>query len=199
MTTKKPHHHGNLRAELIAAAIQLLERDGLSGLSLRKCAALAGVSHAAPAHHFGGLDGLIRAIGTWGFTQFADMMEAETANAVDTPEAKLKAILDGYLAFAQQHDAIFTLMFGTKMELELDADLAQAAARAYGALAQHCAPFVAPHQSARTTEILVWSLVHGYATLRQFGQVTPNGAVQDARFDDILTQLPNISTALARP
>lgn len=197
MTPKKPHHHGNLRAELIAAAIKLIEADGLAGLSLRKCAALAGVSHAAPAHHFDGLDGLIRAVGTWGFTQFADMMEAESAQAPDTPQAKLKAILDGYLNFAHTHDALFTLMFGTKMELALDADLATAATRAYGVLAAHCAPFVPAGTSSRATEIMVWSLVHGYASLRQFGQVTPNGAVEDASFDDILTCLPQISEALS--
>jgi DNA-binding transcriptional regulator YbjK len=55
---KKKPHHGNLRAALVSAGIELLEEGGLEALTLRKCAARAGVSHAAPAHHFEGLQGL---------------------------------------------------------------------------------------------------------------------------------------------
>ena len=59
---KKQHHHGNLREALITAGVGLLNEGGLSALTLRKCAARAGVSHAAPAYHFKGLNGLLTAI-----------------------------------------------------------------------------------------------------------------------------------------
>ena len=70
----KPHHHGNLRNALIEAGIDLLKEGGLPNLTLRKCAALAGVSHAAPAHHFDGLDGLRQAIASEGFSRFRQAM-----------------------------------------------------------------------------------------------------------------------------
>ncbi|MGB6639023.1 MAG: helix-turn-helix domain-containing protein, partial [Bradyrhizobium sp.] len=53
------YHHGGLHAGLLEAAERVLERDGLSGLTLRAVAREAGVSHAAPTHHFGDLTGLV--------------------------------------------------------------------------------------------------------------------------------------------
>src|SRR5947207_1746268 len=52
-TEDMPYHHGALRDALLQAAERVLERDGLAGLTLRAVAREAGVSHAAPTHHFG--------------------------------------------------------------------------------------------------------------------------------------------------
>src|SRR5262245_13283809 len=54
-----PYHHGALRDALLQAAERVLERDGLGGLTLRAVAREAGVSHAAPTHHFDDLTGLV--------------------------------------------------------------------------------------------------------------------------------------------
>ena len=105
------HHHGNLRAALIEAGIALLAREGASGLTLRKCAALVGVSHAAPAHHFAGLPGLLDAIAAKGFAMFSDAMEGEAQRGPDEPRARLEAICLGYLEFARAQPALFDLMF----------------------------------------------------------------------------------------
>lgn len=197
MIKKKPHHHGNLQEALIAAGISLLEQGGISALSLRKCAALAGVSHAAPAHHFGGLDGLIAAIVAKGFSSFTDYMVHERDNAGLDPKLRLKGILRGYLAFADENAALFTLMFGTRINIEVNEELAAIAAKSYQVLAETCAPLISPDDpTPRATEILVWSLVHGYASLRQYGQVTPNGPIEDVVFEDILQRLPALNDAL---
>ena len=49
------------------AAERVLERDGLGGLTLRAVAREAGVSHAAPTHHFGDLTGLLSELAAIGF------------------------------------------------------------------------------------------------------------------------------------
>lgn len=49
---KSCHHHGNLKQDLILAGLKLIEQDGIAHLSLRKAAAMCGVSHAAPKSHF---------------------------------------------------------------------------------------------------------------------------------------------------
>src|SRR4029079_15944503 len=54
-----PYHHGALHDGWLQAAERVLERDGLAGLTLRAVAREAGVSHAAPTHHFGDLTGLL--------------------------------------------------------------------------------------------------------------------------------------------
>ncbi|MDP1883319.1 MAG: TetR family transcriptional regulator, partial [Bradyrhizobium sp.] len=65
-----PYHHGALRDALLTAAETVLERDGLGGLTLRAVAREAGVSHAAPTHHFGDLTGLVSELAAIGFQQF---------------------------------------------------------------------------------------------------------------------------------
>ena len=198
MNEKKPHHHGNLKDALIEAGISLLEEGGIHALSLRKCAAIAGVSHAAPAHHFGGLDGLIAAIATRGFLSFSNYMLRERDNSDDDPASQLKAICTGYLQFAEDQPALFTLMFGTRGEIEATEEQQAIAGRAYMILSETCAPFVPDDAtSSRPTEILVWSIVHGYATLRQFGQGAPNQPVSDMVFNDITQSLPSVANAFS--
>ena len=58
----KPYHHGDLRAAVIAAAVEEVEAVGAARLSMREIARRAGVSHAAPAHHFGDKRGIFTAI-----------------------------------------------------------------------------------------------------------------------------------------
>ncbi len=59
VSAERKYHHGNLREAFIDAARNLLESDGLAGLSLRKCAERVGVSHTAPKNHFGNMAGLL--------------------------------------------------------------------------------------------------------------------------------------------
>src|SRR5258708_36291675 len=71
-----PYHHGALHEALLKAAEKVLERDGLQGLTLRAVAREAGVSHAAPTHHFGDLTGLVSELAAIGFQQFNAAMVA---------------------------------------------------------------------------------------------------------------------------
>src|SRR6202012_6055245 len=75
-----PYHHGALRDALLKAAERVLERDGLAGLTLRAVAREAGVSHAAPTHHFRDLTGLVSELAAIGFRQFNAAMAAASAS-----------------------------------------------------------------------------------------------------------------------
>lgn len=180
MTLESPgqrtsHHHGNLREALIEAGLTLLAQDGIAGLSLRKCAALAGVSHAAPAHHFDGVAGLLDAIAARGFTIFADAMEAEAARGPDEPRARLEAICLAYFDFAKAHPDLFDLMFRQVWPLAGNSEeLGVAGARAYGVLSTACGPFVPPGTEPVVVETQVWSLIHGYAVLALVGKLGRN-------------------------
>src|SRR5260370_31467241 len=76
-----PYHHGALRDALLEAAERVLERDGLAGLTLRAVAREAGVSHAAPTHHFGDLTGLVSELAAIGFRQFNVTLPVSPATA----------------------------------------------------------------------------------------------------------------------
>src|SRR5690242_15257758 len=105
-----PYHHGALRDALLEAAERVLERDGLAGLTLRAVAREAGVSHAAPTHHFGDLTGLLSELAAIGFRRFhAAMSAARTAGA--DPIARRMAPAKAYVGYAQAHPGMYSLMF----------------------------------------------------------------------------------------
>src|SRR5688572_25193146 len=69
------YHHGDLRAALISAAEEELVEKGVDGFTLRGCARRAGVSHAAPAHHFKDVRALFTALATIGLRRLAETTE----------------------------------------------------------------------------------------------------------------------------
>lgn len=193
--TKDSHHHGNLRAALITAALELLEEDGIAGLTLRRAAARAGVSHAAPAHHFDGLPGLLTATATRAFELFTASMVAAREAAAPDAMAQLQGVGAGYIAFARAHSGLFHLMFATPALCQTDPDLLAASAASYEVLRQACAPFAsAPPEKL---ELAVWSLVHGYATLTQ--SHAPAGPARSIpAFADLLALLVKNSSIAGR-
>ncbi len=66
MTSRDTYHHGDLRRAVLTAALDVIRTQGPAALSLRDLARRAGVSHAAPAHHFKDRAGLLTAIATEG-------------------------------------------------------------------------------------------------------------------------------------
>lgn len=186
----RPHHHGDLRNALIEAGLAILESRGLEGLTLRACAASAGVSHAAPAHHFGGLDGLLQAIAARGFARFAATMRDHRARAGDDAHARLVAICEGYMEFALTSPALFRLIFGRSLDAADSTELKENSEAAFQVLAETCAPFKPPGETGPRVELTVWSLVHGLASLRLAGCTPPTGAGGDSvEIRDLLAAL----------
>ncbi|WP_334192520.1 TetR/AcrR family transcriptional regulator [Pararhodobacter sp.] len=152
------------RDALIEAGLSLLIEGGAEGLTLRRAAARAGVSHAAPAHHFKGLPGLHTAIASRAFALFTEAMLRRRAAAENRPFARLLAICDGYLDFARDSAGLFHVMFACPDLDPRDPDLAAQSARAYDVLREGCLPFSGGTPDP-VLEGLVWSSVHGYALL----------------------------------
>lgn len=193
---KENHHHGNLYEALISAGIALLEEGGPDALTLRKCASRAGVSHAAPAHHFNGLISLKAAIVSRSYRLFSDTMLDFHKRAEDNPRAKLLAICEGYLDFARRHETLFRLMFQPppegieRVNLGILETLDANAEESFMILRDTCAPFEPVCENEQGTEVTVWSLVHGYAMLfaNNPKSETPLGALP--AFNQILPNFP---------
>lgn len=184
-----PHHHGDLRAALIAAGIDMLEADGIAGLSLRKIAARVGVSHAAPAHHFNGKNALLVAIAAQGFRTFTDLMRQGRENAPPDPQSQLVGLCRGYLEFAEKHEALFELIFSTGIKAHADDDLRDASNQAYQLLVDTCTLFEPSPYHDQSNEIMIWSLVHGYATLRVYNKLMSPDGKTALPFEYILPRL----------
>lgn len=176
---ERRYHHGDLKNALVAAGLEILEAEGLPGLSLRAIAARVGVSHTAPKNHFGSLKGLLTAIGAEGFRRHTAFMREGVA-AATSREDELAAAVRGYVRFAEAHPALFALMFSPLHCDHSDPELSAEGRKSYDVLRQIARGLDWDKGSGegaqRRTEMMLWSFVHGYATLKLAGQFAPDAA-----------------------
>lgn len=173
MTAQRKYHHGNLKEAFLEAARDLLERDGLAGLSLRKCAEKVGVSHTAPKNHFGNMAGLLTAIVTRGYAELAEMMAAEAGDGADRDRRRKEALV-GYVKFAEQNPALYELMFSRDRLVNDDPDLMREVGACFVILAD-ISEDLGWHEGtaderAGKGQVALWSFVHGYAQLVTAGR-----------------------------
>lgn len=156
------YHHGNLRRALLDAAVATIEDGGVSALRLRDLARRAGVSHAAPAHHFGDRAGLLAAVATEGFERFGDAL----AEAAALPGSTLLDLGVAYVRFAAEHPGHFQVMFHSEPPAEDHPELAAARVRTWGQLAEAAAQ-VSDRLGTDplATATAAWSAAHGLAVL----------------------------------
>ncbi|MCA3720220.1 TetR/AcrR family transcriptional regulator [Phenylobacterium sp.] len=164
MTKRKGYHHGNLRAGLVAAGLELVRKDGASALTTRACAQWNGVSSSAVFRHFRDRPALLRAVAAEGFAMLA------RTTAIDDPgltrQDRLLAIGGAYLRFAINEPNLFRLMYGgdalDTTDPNPDPDLEAAADPL---LAQTALAAGAEGDTSDPRTLLAWSIVHGLAML----------------------------------
>lgn len=156
-----PYHHGDLRRALLDAAADDIVASGVAAMSLRRVAGLAGVSHAAVAHHFGDKRGLLTALAVEGYGLLGDAMAAASA---DRRDGDLLAFAIGYVRFAADHPAHFGVMFLPDVLDEASSELVAARARTREMLASAT--------GSADRAVAAWALVHGLATLYLSGNLT---------------------------
>lgn len=157
---EKPYHHGDLRAALLLAAEAELAERGVEGFSLRSVAKRAGVSHAAPAHHFGDVQGLLTALSAEGFRRFQATLDDREAAAMDARDRAVRAGL-GYLDFAIARPALFRLIFSSTKPNFSDPDLTAAGDAAY----HHLVGLVKALGGGVADVAALWAMSHGIADL----------------------------------
>ena len=162
MPPTRSYHHGDLRQAVLTAALAVLGESGPAQLSLRDLARRAGVSHAAPAHHFGDKAGLLTAVAAQGYHLLADTLTAAQQSSADFLEVGV-----AYVRFAVDHRAHFEVMFRPDLYHPDDPEVAAARQRAadalYGGVGSVAATGRGP--DIPLAGVAAWSLVHGFATL----------------------------------
>jgi len=167
--SKTAYHHGDLRRALLAAAEAELAEKGPEGFTLRGCAKRAGVSHAAPAHHFKDVDDLLTALAVVGFERFNEAMRNRQRQAAAAPRDRLTAAGIGYVEFAIANAALFKLMFGSgRLDSQAPA-LAASRHQAFGVLVDAVSAsrgdMAMQSEAGRREVAACWSTVHGIASL----------------------------------
>jgi AcrR family transcriptional regulator len=173
----KSYHHGDLKNALIQAGVQILSKEGVGGLSLRKVAQRAGVSHNAPYSHFPDKQSLIAAISTEGFKQLYEELDAAISSYPEDPRRQLREGALAYVRFAVQHRDTFKIMFSGVLEKEKD----------YPAFVEishktfdRVVDFVRACQKAgllrstppEMTAVTLWGQIHGIVSLMLEGQIS---------------------------
>lgn len=158
----REYHHGDLPATLRAAAVELIADAGPNGFSLREVARRAGVSHAAPAHHFGDTQGLFTSIATEGYAVLSKVMAEASANAT-TARDRLTACGKAYVSTALANPGHYGVMVGEYCD-NTDPDFLAASMGAYEELMTTVNALrdeYNPDLDVEKTATLLWSAVHG--------------------------------------
>jgi AcrR family transcriptional regulator len=161
------YHHGDLQAVLLLSAEAELVEKGMEAFSLRQVAKRAGVSHAAPKHHFSDTRGLLTALAAKGYNRLVAVQIARETIACSDPQSQLLAAGLGYVDFAMQNPALFRLMFHSDRTSHTDPTLSSACSALYQHLqAQVLAVGNKPHHFDA-----IWAITHGIADLLVSGRM----------------------------
>ena len=171
----RPYHHGDLRRALVDAARRLLEAEGPSALSLRAVAREAGVSPAAPYHHFKDKAELLDAVASEGW----DILGAQMLEGKSSAEGlhQLTALGIAYVCFARENPALYRVMYDAARdketlpeEVQNDKDSAYCMVR--DTMIEHGAdPTDEIHLELASTA--AWCGAHGLAEMAGFKQFEP--------------------------
>jgi AcrR family transcriptional regulator len=172
---KAAYHHGDLPRALVAAALEIIEEAGIGSLTLRSAARRAGVSHAAPLHHFGGISGLLAAVATKGFRGLERAIREAAADAQDSLDA-LKRMGIAYVKFCGRYPAFFRAMFDVRLsDKQSHPALQEACDASFDLLVEAIRTCqkarLVREDDAAVLALTAWSMVHGLAALYVDGQL----------------------------
>ena len=165
----RPYHHGNVRAEVLAAALDAIAENGAASVSLRDLARRVGITHGAASHHFGDKAGVLRAVAAEGYGLLADDLERAAA-AGDFGDVGV-----AYVRFAVHHPAHFEVMFRPELYRPDDEQVMEAKTRSAAALYESARQVAdAAGGDHHRAGVAGWALVHGIATLWREGNLPPD-------------------------
>ena len=195
------YYGGDLRRDLLDAALEAIATEGPSAVSLRSLARRVGVSHAAPANHFPDKAALFTAIAVEGFTLLGQAMAGAVAEL--GPEAgagqRFRAAGRAYTGFALAHPAHFAVMWQRDLLHQDDPELATAGDATLelllGGVRDVQAEGWAAGADPQAVAWLAWSVVHGLAALWL------GGSLQRAQrpFDEIAGEVASLLGRVLAP
>lgn len=167
---ERGYHHGNLREDLVRAALDLIKEKGPAGFTFADAARWAGVSPAAPYRHFRDRDELLADVARRGYEEFAEALSKAWDGGKPDFHAAFDRVGKAYLAFARKEPAYYAAMFEAGVSPAANAALKDAADRAFSVLREAAEALVARMPAkgrppALMVALHIWSTTHGIASL----------------------------------
>ena len=174
----------DLRSELLRTSRELLDESGPSALSMREVARRTGCTHQAPYHYFANREAILAALVCEGFDELADRLAVAHEGLGDADlHAVLVASGNAYVEFALRHPGVFRVMFRPDVcDPERFPEVVQAGDRARRELAR-LAKAVMGDGVQVEAEVLIWSGVHGLASLLLDGPLAGEFSSTEDRID----------------
>jgi AcrR family transcriptional regulator len=162
--------HGDLRTALLSEGLVLLDNEGIESVTIRAVARNAGVAHSAPANHFPSRNAMLTAIAAMIFAELAEMSVAAVTAMDDQPEQAIRAFADTWFQFAFDHPNRYQLLWQRQLVSHEDPGLEREMNRVYSTLLSILqSNHVDRRVDAETDAIAIWSMIHGYISLRLDG------------------------------
>lgn len=201
---KRSYHHGDLHRALVSTALELVEANDVSSLTLREVARRAGVTHGAPYHHFRNKAALLAALAEEGYRALYTEQLQAAAKAGPDPVARLQAIGIAYVRFAVHHPGHFRVMFGTDPAGWSDYPSLLEAVQLPLVLLTSTADEIKRSKavSLRPSDFVLssWAMVHGLATLWVDGPLRPIlGSTQATAIEELAARIISFWTVGLRP
>ncbi|NJN17658.1 MAG: TetR family transcriptional regulator [Oscillochloris sp.] len=153
------------KAQVIAAAAELADSNGLEALTLAQVAAKLGIKLPSLYNHVDGLAGLRRALALLGLRELADLMSRA---AIGKAEADaLMAIAVAYRDYVKQHPGCYAA--GVRAPAADDPELVAAGTRVVEIVAAVLAPYELSDDDVIHAIRALRAIVHGFATLETAG------------------------------
>ena len=196
------YHHGDLPNALLDAIAEIVEEKDSADVSLREVARRAGVSHSAPAHHFGDKEGMLAAFCDRGYEILrSEMQEARDNAAAGDALDRIGAVGAAYVRFAVGHRPYFEVMFHSGIDADAYEELHTCAKNALAVLLDVVADFVTERDlddvDLRIVAVYFWSVAHGLASLVVEGSMPPE--LQGLSIDDYIAGVFSMSAQILGP
>ncbi|MEO0601315.1 MAG: TetR/AcrR family transcriptional regulator [Myxococcota bacterium] len=161
-------YEGDLRRDLLDAAIAVVSHEDPANLSLRAIARQLGVSHAAPKNHFADKTELLTAIAVEGFAKLGQAM-VEARMEADTAIDGMRASGEAYMRFSIENPGYFRVMWRNELLCQEDERLEGSGRAVFAGLQESVAAAQregwGADLSAEDLAVAAWSAVHGMAQL----------------------------------
>jgi AcrR family transcriptional regulator len=175
LSDSRPYHHGDLRRALISAAHDLLEVEGPDALSLRAVAREAGVSPAAPYHHFKDKGELLAAVADQGFADLGEDLR-KILEGTASPADRIGAMGAAYVSFAVRRRPLYRVMIATSRTRDQPPAPGSTHSDVVGLMRSVIAETSGPGATDEDIDLAnmaAWAFIHGLADLTTFRILEP--------------------------
>lgn len=169
-SAKLSYHHGNLREELLRHAFDMLESVGADAITIRALARAAGVAHSAPVNHFPNKQALLTALAVSIFHALAEEVTNALQKGTQSSRDVIRTFASTVTDYALTHPNRYRLIWRRDLLDDQDCELRASMDRIHNLLIDKLGhDKKARKMSVETRAIALWSMVHGYVTMRLDG------------------------------